>query len=143
MPRIVIPKTDLTFESTALFLCDTYLPNARERFPVLKAWDIKKHISAVLAMLRDIEEAYLIIDTDDSWEVLRYAVVGKEQDIHVGDCYSIICNYNRFPDRPAFSFQMDVLCFALERSRTAGFKFITYTHMLRDGSGCVTKFKRA
>nr|DAN37513.1 MAG TPA: hypothetical protein [Caudoviricetes sp.] len=143
MPRIVIPKSDIAFESTVLYLCDKYLPKARDQYPVMKAWSIEKHIGAVLSMLNTVEEAYLIIDSDDSGEVLRYAVVGKEQDIHVGDCYSVLCNYNRFSDRPAFEFQMYVLCFALERSRKAGYSFVTYTHMLRDGTGCVTKFKQA
>lgn len=142
MNRVVIPKKDIAFESTVLYLCEKYLPHAREQYPAMKAWSTEEQIGFVLAMLNGVEDAYLIVEYDSYGEVLRYAVIGEDQDVHVGNCYSVLCNYNRFKDRPAFEFQMFVLTFAIQRSKARGFKAVTYTHMLKDGSGCVTKFKR-
>ena len=66
------------------------------------------------------------------------AIVTKDIDAHVGHCFSVLANFNR-TDAVDTRFQRYVHRFVQRLSRDAQRPYYCYTHMLHDGSGCVTK----
>lgn len=116
------------------------LTEARSRYPRwAESWTDDEHCQYLEALLLEECDQWVLVAVDDKTEeVTSMAIVTKDIDAHVGHCFSVLANFNR-TDAVDTRFQRYVHRFVQRLSRDAQRPYYCYTHMLPDGSGCVTK----
>lgn len=115
------------------------LTEARSRYPTWgQSWTDDEHCQYLESILMDDCDQWILVAVDDKTEeVTSMAIVSGDLDAHIGPGFSVLANFNR-TEKPDLKFQRFVHRFIHDLSRQAGRPYYCYTHMLPDGTGCVT-----
>ena len=102
-------------------------------------WTAKEQADLFRSQLGDQIDQWILTELDDKTETIScMAVVAVDIDAHVGPCLSVMANWN-CTRNPCGKFQRYLHRFLHTEAAARGMKVVCYTHMLPDGSGCVTK----